>query len=100
MGTAFQIHDFCATEGPGPIQDREAEHLASSDVGIIATRKRLLAATRDVEVGHDPPHVLRRPEDNAFPDLVTIAAVIPDDLDHRRFWRDAGLRPARAGSAS
>src|SRR5205085_10028548 len=67
MGMAFQIHDLCVTEGAGPIEDRTVEHLAASDVGIVATRKRLLDAIRDVEAGRDPPNLQRHPAENTFP---------------------------------
>ena len=91
MGTIFQIHDLCATEGPGPIQDRTTEHLGASDTGIIATRKRLISAISDVQAGRDPPHVVRSPDDNRFPDLVTVAEVVSDGVDHHTFWKRAQL---------
>ncbi len=94
MGDVFQIHDLCVTEGPGPIQDRTAEHLGASDVGIIATRKRLISAIRDVQAGDDPPHVVRSPEANYFPDLITTGVVISNEVDHRTFWQ--GGRPTAA----
>jgi phenylpropionate dioxygenase-like ring-hydroxylating dioxygenase large terminal subunit len=87
MGNAFQVHDLCATEGAGPIQDRTAEHLTPSDIGIVAARKLMLKAIRDVQEGRDPPHVVRRPEENDFPDLVTVSGLIPDSLKHRDFWK-------------
>ncbi len=86
MGAAFQIHDFCVTEGMGPIEDRPAEHLGSTDVGILTTRRLMLRAIRDVQEGRDPPHVVRRPEDNHFPDMVTVGQLIPTDVDPHAFW--------------
>ena len=93
MGAAFQIHDFCVTEGSGPIQDRTTEHLGSTDVGIMTTRRLLLQAIRDVQQGLDPPNVLRRAEDNRFPDMVTVGRVVPNDVDHRTVW-EAGVAEA------
>jgi hypothetical protein len=100
MGTIFQIHDLCVTEGPGPIQDRTTEHLGASDAGIIATRKRLLSAIGDVQAGRDPPHVVRNPEDNRFPDLVTVAQVVPDGVDHHVFWKPTSNRARAAVGAA
>ncbi len=41
--------DFSVQEGMGRIVDRAREHLGSSDVGIIAMRKRLLKAAADLQ---------------------------------------------------
>jgi phthalate 4,5-dioxygenase oxygenase subunit len=87
MGNIFQIHDLCATEGAGPIQDRTAEHLGPSDIGIVAARKLMLKAIKDVQEGRDPPHVVRSPEANSFPDLVTVSGLVPNDVEHRSFWK-------------
>jgi phthalate 4,5-dioxygenase len=95
MGAAFQIHDFCVTEGMGPIQDRTAEHFGSTDVGILSTRRLMLQAIRDVQEGRDPPHVIRRDEDNSFPDLVTVGAMIPADADPHTFWKELAQPRAR-----
>jgi phenylpropionate dioxygenase-like ring-hydroxylating dioxygenase large terminal subunit len=89
MASAFQIHDLCVTEGAGEVQDRTIEHLGASDVGIIATRQRLLAALRDIEEGRDPPHVVREPAANRFPDLVTVGTVVPNRIDYRTFWKES-----------
>ncbi|MPZ14186.1 MAG: Rieske 2Fe-2S domain-containing protein [Chloroflexi bacterium] len=93
MGHAFQAHDKCAIEGPGPIQDRTQERLGYTDRGIVAARKMLLQALRDVQEGRDPPHVLR--ESPAVPSLVVRAQIIPAGTGWRRFWEreDASLDP-------
>lgn len=41
MGDDINVHDQWAVESPGAIQDRTKEHLGSTDVGIIANRRRL-----------------------------------------------------------
>jgi len=46
--------DFSVQEGMGRIADRAREHLGSSDVGIIAMRKRLLKAAADLQEGVVP----------------------------------------------
>src|SRR4030095_2186550 len=38
----------------GPIADRTQEHLGTSDSGVIALRRRLLKAARDLQAGHEP----------------------------------------------
>jgi len=46
--------DWAIQESMGPIVDRTREHLGTSDLAIIAMRRLMLQATRDVEVGRDP----------------------------------------------
>jgi phthalate 4,5-dioxygenase len=42
----------------GPMVDRTKEHLGTSDAGVIALRRRLLKAARDLQTGREPrePH--------------------------------------------
>jgi len=42
------------TETMGPIVDRSKEHLGTSDVAIIAARRRLLRMLRELEQGIEP----------------------------------------------
>ncbi|AQV94144.1 ring-hydroxylating oxygenase subunit alpha [Cupriavidus necator] len=44
MGHDINVHDQWAVESQGPIQDRTREHLGTTDKGIIAYRKQLVAA--------------------------------------------------------
>ena len=39
----------------GPIADRTKEHLGTSDGGVIALRRRLLNAARNLQRGYEPP---------------------------------------------
>ena len=71
------IQDLCVVEGAGPVQDRTNEHLVESDIPIVASRKVLIKAIKDVEDGNDPPHVVRDPEANRFPQIVATYGVIP-----------------------
>ena len=41
----------------GPITDRTKEHLGTSDAGVIALRRRLLNAVRNLQRGHEPVEV-------------------------------------------
>ena len=63
MGPIFVVQDAYATETAGEIQDRTREHLGASDAGLAAARRLMLRAIKDVQEGRDPPHVIRRPED-------------------------------------
>lgn len=56
MGQDINVHDQWAIESPGAIQDRTREHLGSSDKGIMAFRRMLLAAIDAVE--KDQPTLL------------------------------------------
>jgi phthalate 4,5-dioxygenase len=38
----------------GPIADRTKEHLGTSDAGVIALRRRLLNAVRNLQAGQEP----------------------------------------------
>jgi phthalate 4,5-dioxygenase oxygenase subunit len=46
--------DRAMTETMGPIVDRSKEHLGTSDVAIIAARRRLLRMLRELEQGIEP----------------------------------------------
>jgi len=84
LGRHFPTHDAYATESQGPIQGRTQEHVVSSDKAIVAARKQLLQAMKDVQEGKDPPHVVRDPKLNRFSHLVVISEVIPSEVD----WKD------------
>jgi hypothetical protein len=84
MGHGFQAHDAFATSSQGTIQDRSDEHLVSSDKVIIAARKLLEKAIRDVQEGRDPAHVARDPSQNRFPHLLVISDMISNTSD----WKD------------
>jgi hypothetical protein len=93
MGPHFPDHDAYATETQGPIQERTSEHLGYTDKPIIALRRMMQRALRDLEEGRDPPHVLRDPAGNRFDDLVPPAAMIDATEDWRTYWK----RPQAVG---
>jgi len=62
MGQDINVHDQWAVESPGAIQDRTREHLASSDKGIMAFRRMLLAAIDAVEKDQPVPLLPRSSE--------------------------------------
>jgi phthalate 4,5-dioxygenase len=47
--------DLAVQESMGPICNRTVEHLGSTDLGIIATRRRVLKAARELAEGIEPP---------------------------------------------
>ena len=55
MGSDINVHDNWAIESPGRIFDRRKEHLATTDKAIIAYRRMLLKAIKDVEDGKKIP---------------------------------------------
>jgi hypothetical protein len=81
MGYGFQAHDLFATSSQGPIQDRTNEHVVSSDKPIVAARKLMEKAIKDVQEGREPPHVVRDPRENRFPHLQVISDLIPASTD-------------------
>ena len=100
IGFNFQAHDAFATESQGVIQDRTAEHPVSSDKAIIAARKLLLNAMKDVQEGRDPQHVIRDPKATHFPHLVVISEVIDSSVDWKEYVKKlAGDRQSSAERA-
>ena len=91
LGRGFQAHDALATEGPGPIQDRTREHLASSDRAIVLIRQSLLRGIRQVLEGQDAPHVTRDPSLNSFPQITVWQKELPASADWRGYARERTL---------
>ncbi|MGH7824641.1 MAG: Rieske 2Fe-2S domain-containing protein [Candidatus Binatia bacterium] len=87
MGSGFQAHDAFATASQGTIQNRAEEHLVSSDKAIVAARKLLAQAIRDVQEGRDPPHVIRAPSENRVPHLLVVSQMIPNSSDWKEYTR-------------
>ena len=100
MGMNFQAHDAFATESQGPTEDRTAEHLVSSDKAIVAGRKLLLSAIKDMAEGRDPRHVIQDPKLNRFPHLVVISEVVPAATDYKRYVKRGESKNQQAGKDS
>jgi phenylpropionate dioxygenase-like ring-hydroxylating dioxygenase large terminal subunit len=82
----FLNHDACATESMGAIFDRSKEHLGVSDRAVIAVRKCLLSAVKDLQNGKDPLHIVRAAEHNRFPHIDCFAHLLPRSLPwHQHF---------------
>jgi phthalate 4,5-dioxygenase len=93
MGLFFTAHDAYAVETQGPVQDRTVERLGTTDVAIIAARRRLLDAIEIIRRGKDPPHVVRQPKDNDQSELVVLTKLLPRDADWRTAWRQSVRAP-------
>ena len=57
-----QIQDYMAWETQGALSDRTAEHLATSDRGIVAFREILRREIERVQRGEEPKAVVRDPD--------------------------------------
>jgi phenylpropionate dioxygenase-like ring-hydroxylating dioxygenase large terminal subunit len=86
MGDYFPAHDAFASETPGLIHDRTREHLASSDICIVAARRQLLAGIQAVVQGKDPLHVIRSEQDNKISALIVASHVVPNQRVYE-FWK-------------
>jgi phthalate 4,5-dioxygenase oxygenase subunit len=73
----FLNHDACATESMGPIFDRSKEHLGVSDKAVIAVRKCLLSAVKDLQNGKEPLHIVHDGKRNWFPHIDCFAHLLP-----------------------
>jgi hypothetical protein len=95
MGKQFLIHDSCATESMGPIYDRSKEHLGAGDITAIAVRKFLLQSVRALDMGKEPPHVIRTPEQNDLRHVACIVAKIDASIDPKAYIQNviAEMKP-------
>ncbi|HIV71844.1 MAG TPA: aromatic ring-hydroxylating dioxygenase subunit alpha [Candidatus Aquabacterium excrementipullorum] len=94
MGMDINVHDQWAVESQGRIQDRTREHLGTTDKGIIAYRRMLVAAIENTRTGDAAPMLIGAEEAARFsgpPSIDGIGqAANPDD-----YWRDADLERRR-----
>ena len=88
MGRIFNVQDTAIVEGCGPIADRTQEFLGPADKAIIAARRMVLRAIRDLDAGREPPHVIRRTEANRFPHLMVVSEVITDGSDWKSYRKN------------
>jgi hypothetical protein len=88
MGRIFNVQDTAIVEGTGPIVDRTKEFLGPSDRAIIAARRQLLRAIREVAAGQDAPNALRDEAANRFPHLTVVSEVLTDGTDWQAHWKN------------
>ena len=93
MGFNFQAHDAFATESQGSIQDRTEENLVSSDKAIVAARKLIMNAIKDVQENRRPQHVITDSNANRFPHLMVISEVIDASVDWKAYVRKLAGKP-------
>ena len=87
MGSGFQTHDAFATGSQGAVQDRTQENIVSSDIAIVAARKLMGKAIRDIQEGREPPHVMRKPEQNNLAHLLVISDLVEGVSDWKGYTR-------------
>ena len=76
-----RVQDAAITESMGPVVEREAEHLGTSDVAIIFMRRLLLRAAHDLANGIEPAISSHAAWHNVLP-----VDVDSDDADLSRVW--------------
>jgi phenylpropionate dioxygenase-like ring-hydroxylating dioxygenase large terminal subunit len=87
MGMHFPSQDAFAIETQGAIQDRSKEYLGASDMVIVAVRRILLKAIREMQEGKEAPGLIRTPADNPFADFVCTSGYIEDHEDGPSFCK-------------
>lgn len=96
MGPVFGVHDAFATETMGHIADRTREHLATTDIAIVAVRRMMLKAVEDVRAGRDPVGVVRDAAANDFADLQSFDVVMPAGTDPAEVVRRVAIETRAA----
>ena len=84
MGVNFQVQDLCVTEGMGYVQDRTTEHIISQDIALVAARKILFKAIKDLQQGREPANVVREPKANYFP-IDTCSDLVPQSQPWKEY---------------
>ncbi|QRQ84250.1 aromatic ring-hydroxylating dioxygenase subunit alpha [Cupriavidus oxalaticus] len=92
MGNDINVHDQWAVESQGAIQDRTREHLGTTDKGIIAYRKQLVAAIEANERGEKALMMVDAAQAGALTgppsiDGVSVGSMAPDD-----YWSSADAK--------
>jgi len=77
----IRVQDIAVQEDQkGPLSDRTTEHLGSADLGVIATRRRLLEQARKLAGGVEPTE----PHTPGVYDIRSMAISAPREVD----WQD------------
>ncbi len=66
-----------------------------SDSAIVAARKLMEKAIRDIQDGREPPHVLRTPEQNDLSHLLVISDLFSGVSDWKKYTRQQALGTSR-----
>lgn len=81
----FAAQDTCVIEGAGMIQNRTKENLVLTDMPLVACRKVLERAMKTVQGGGEPPHVIRDPKLNRFPEIIATYGVLPESMGWKEY---------------
>ena len=99
MGRNFQDHDRFAVESQGRVLDRTTEHLATTDKGLIAMRRQMLANIETVSNGGKP--LMTDPQTpNPCRDLVVRSSRVPAGENPHDVWRTLTVIPSGAACPS
>jgi phthalate 4,5-dioxygenase oxygenase subunit len=85
--------DMAMWESMGPIADRSADHLGSSDVAIVQFRRQMVAAAKQAAAGGP---VIGTTSTSRPVDLASFEGLAAKDTDWRALTRRAATRPAAA----
>jgi len=96
MGTNNLPQDGAMVQSAGPIQDREEEHLGTTDKAIIANRKALLRAIQQTQAGKEPPHAMRDVEQREVRQIAVISEMIPATEEWKQYPRKVAEARSRA----
>jgi phthalate 4,5-dioxygenase oxygenase subunit len=100
MGDSNAAQDAWASETPGAIHERSREHVGTSDVHIMAARRRLLEGVAAVAAGRDPIHVVRDPGQNDMSHIVVVSEVTPVATDYRELWKSRVQKSAAIATST
>ena len=75
----FATQDACVTESMGAVCDRSEEHLGVTDAFIIAVRRFLIRAARDLQAGKDAPGIITAANQNELPEINSYERTVPLD---------------------
>jgi hypothetical protein len=87
IGDLNNQQDTALVESAGPIQNHAEEQLGASDKAIIASRRAILKAIRDIQAGREPAHVIRSENANRFPHIRVTSELIPNTANWRQWWQ-------------
>jgi phenylpropionate dioxygenase-like ring-hydroxylating dioxygenase large terminal subunit len=95
MGFDINVHDQWAVESQGPIHDRTREHLVNSDKAIVAYRKILMDAIKQVQDDTTPLMVLDANKAKQVTGPITVDGIAPT-AHWQAYWRNADVSKRRA----
>jgi phthalate 4,5-dioxygenase oxygenase subunit len=75
----FATQDACMTESMGAVCDRSEEHLGVTDAFVIAVRRFLLRAVRDVQAGSEAPGLINNFDKNELAEINSYERTVPLD---------------------